>query len=82
MGPHHLGIYDTLVRERLDDLDAIRRRHATQRTALAAAAAGERSPRPPTARLKCRLARALVELAARLDPDLASLRPRRSPFRA
>lgn len=82
MGPHHLGIYDRLARDRLDELRAIQQRQRLLRAAQGAAPAGRRPALQPAAQLRCRLARALVTLASRLDPELSAPRQRRSPSRA
>ncbi len=82
MGPHHLGIYDSLARERLDELRAIQQRHQLLRAAQRADPAGRRAAQQPAARLRYRLARALMTLASHLDPELSAPRRRRSPSHA
>lgn len=76
MGSHHDAVYEALFRCHLADLDRLARRRRMLALARAATSPLPRNAGSPAGRLRCRLARALVALARRLDPDPGLLQRR------
>jgi len=83
MGPHHDAVFDALLRCHLDDLQAQVHRLRMVRLGQAGRASRRQGRQRRSNEVRCHLARTLVALARRLDPDAGMLpRPGGTPGRA
>lgn len=83
MGSHHDTVLQVLVRCHLDDLEAQARHRRTLALVRATRSSHSKARSVRSGPVRCRLARSLVALARRLDPELGALaRSERMPSRA
>lgn len=73
MSSHHDALFEAILRGHLDDLEADAHRRWLLARAREAAALHRKGPTSRSDALRCRLARTLVALARRLDPEAGLL---------